>query len=52
MVVSSFLEMNSEFMDGNGTLFHINDILDFDTLVCFEAKPASPYPVSVHVHCV
>ena len=47
-----FLETNSEFMDGRGTLFHINDILDFDTLVCFEAKPASPYPVSVHVHCV
>ena len=47
-----FLEMNSEFMDGRGTLFHINDILDFDTLVCFEAIPASDSPVSVHVHCV
>ena len=47
-----FLETNSEFMDGRGTLFHINGILDLDTLLCFEAKPASPYPVSVHVHCV
>ena len=47
-----FLELNSEFMDGNRTLFHINGILDLHTLLCFEAKPASPYPVSVHVQCV
>jgi len=51
-----FLETNSEFIwtrdDGGETLFRINGIVDLDTLVCFEATPASPYPVSVHVHCV
>ena len=47
-----FLEMNSQFIDGRGTLFHINTIIDLDTISCFEAIPASLSPVSVHVHCV
>jgi hypothetical protein len=47
-----FLEMNSQFIDGRGTLFHINGIIDLDKIICFEAIPASLSPVSVHVHCV
>ena len=47
-----FLEMNSQFIDGRGTLFHIDTIIDLDTISCFEAIPASLSPVSVHVHCV
>ena len=45
------LEVNSEFVDGLGTHYHINDIVhDFDTIWCFEGAPASPYPVSYDVH--
>ena len=45
------LEVNSEFMDGLGTHYHINDIVhDFDTIWCFEGAPASPCPVSYDVH--
>ena len=47
-----FLEMNSQFIDGRGTLFHIDTIIDLDTISFFEAIPASLSPVSVHVHCV
>ena len=47
-----FLEMNSQFIDGRGTLFHIDTIIDLDTISCFQAIPASDSPVSVHVHCV
>ena len=51
-----FLEMNSEFIwtrdDGGETLFHIDTIIDLDTISCFQAIPASDSPVSVHVHCV